>query len=96
VIGFEENATYESKVIRLTPSDILFLYTDGVIEAENAQEEAFSLERFRSCVVGLRSRELRDVIEGTRRDIGLHAQGHPQSDDLTLVALRYHGFRNGV
>lgn len=96
VVGFEENTAYESKFIRLTPGDILFLYTDGVIEAENANDEAFSLERFRSCVAGLRSQELRKVIEGTRQEIALHTQGHSQSDDITLLALKYRGFPNRV
>jgi sigma-B regulation protein RsbU (phosphoserine phosphatase) len=94
VVGFEQDSSYQSKMFRLTPGDILFLYTDGVIEAENANAEAFSLERFRSCVAGLRSQELRDVIEGTRQDVSRHARGHSQSDDITLLALRYHGVQN--
>jgi serine phosphatase RsbU (regulator of sigma subunit) len=91
VIGFEENATYESKRIRLNPGDMLFLYTDGVIEAENPNQEAFSLERFRSCANALRAREMRDVIAGARQDIARHTQGQSQSDDITLLALRYCG-----
>jgi sigma-B regulation protein RsbU (phosphoserine phosphatase) len=91
VVGFEENATYESKLIRLKPGDLLVLYTDGVIEAQNPNQDAFSLERFRSCVSALRSRELHEIIAGVRQDIALHAQGQSLSDDITLLALRYHG-----
>src|SRR5262249_30708886 len=87
VIGFEENGTYESKRICLRPDDILFLYTDGVIDAQNPNQESFSLERFRSCVSGLRARELREIIAGIRQDIALHAKDQSQYDDITLLAL---------
>jgi len=91
VVGFEENATYESKIIRLKPGDILLLYTDGVTEAENPKQEQFSLERFRSCVSSLRRRPVQEIVAGVRQEIILHAQGQPASDDITLVALKYHG-----
>jgi sigma-B regulation protein RsbU (phosphoserine phosphatase) len=94
VVGFEENATYEAKALRLNPGDLLFLYSDGVVEAQNPSQESFSLERFRSRIMALRSRELREVIEGVRRDIAFHAQGQAQSDDITLMALRYRGVPN--
>jgi sigma-B regulation protein RsbU (phosphoserine phosphatase) len=91
VLGFEENSIYESRSIRFKPADVLLLYTDGVIEALNPALESFSLERFRSCVSALRFRPLREIIDGVRQDIALHAQGQSQSDDITLLSLRYIG-----
>lgn len=91
VVGFEENATYDTKLIRLKPGDLLVLYTDGVIEAQNPNQEAFSLERFGSCISAFRSRALHEIIAGVMQDIALHAQGQAPSDDITLLALRYHG-----
>lgn len=94
VVGFEPNLAYESTFIRLQPGDLLLLYTDGVIEAENPKLELFSLERFRSLVSTLCARELREIIAAARQGIALHAQGHPPSDDITLLALRYNGPAN--
>ncbi len=91
VVGFQENLSYQSKTIRFKPGDLLLLYTDGVTEAENSNQELFSSERFRSCVSALRHREVKELIAGVRQEIALHAQSHPQSDDITMLAFKYKG-----
>jgi serine phosphatase RsbU (regulator of sigma subunit) len=91
VIGFQENLTYASSVIRLSPGETLLLYTDGVTEAENAKQEFFSEDRLRACVSALGGNGVREIINGVKQEIALHAQGYPQSDDVTMVALRYNG-----
>jgi len=73
------------------PGDILFLYTDGVTEAENSGREAFSEERFRAAIATLQVDDLAQIVDGVRADIARHAQGQPQSDDITLLALRFNG-----
>ena len=94
VVGFQENIQYQSKAIRLEPGEMLLLYTDGVTEAENTEQELFSGERLRSCVSALRHRELREMIAGVRKEIARHAEGQPQSDDITMLALKYKGPAN--
>jgi sigma-B regulation protein RsbU (phosphoserine phosphatase) len=91
VVGFQENLQYQSTTIRLKPGEMLFLYTDGVTEAENPSRELFSQERFRSSVLALRDREVRDIIAGVRQDIAGHAQSQYQSDDITMLAFKYKG-----
>src|SRR5262249_30298637 len=91
LIGFEENLRYESKTVRLSPGDTLFLYTDGVTEAENAKQEPFTEERLKASVCQRRLLGLEQIIAGVRQDITQFTQGQPQSDDLTLLALRFHG-----
>ena len=94
VVGFQENLQYQSKDIQLQPGEMLLLYTDGVTEAENSEQELFSAERFRSCVTAMRHRELQEMISGVRKEIARHAQGQPQSDDITMLALKYKGPSN--
>jgi sigma-B regulation protein RsbU (phosphoserine phosphatase) len=89
--GFEENLRYESTTIRLQPGDTLFLYTDGVTEAENPQKEAFSEARFRASILARRTTALHEIVAGVRQDIAQFTQGQSQSDDITLLALKYHG-----
>ena len=91
LMGFEENFRWEPKPFHFRPGDMIFLYTDGVTEAENSKQEPFSEERFRDSVSGLRSVELAELINGVRQDISRHIQGHPQSDDITLLALKFNG-----
>jgi len=94
VIGFQENFRFESRTIRLKSGEMIFLYTDGVTEAQNARLELFSDKRLKSCLSGLRDRELREIIAGVKQEIALHAQTEPQSDDITMLALKYNGPAN--
>jgi len=91
LIGFEENFHWESHPFRFKPGDIIFLYTDGVTEAENPKQEPFSEERFLASVSGLRSIDPAEIVNGVRQEITRHIQGHPQSDDITLLALKFNG-----
>jgi sigma-B regulation protein RsbU (phosphoserine phosphatase) len=91
VMGFEENFRWESRPFRFKPGDIIFLYTDGVTEAENSKHELFSEERFQASVSGIHSIDLVEIINGVRQDITRHIQGQPQSDDITLLALKFNG-----
>jgi sigma-B regulation protein RsbU (phosphoserine phosphatase) len=94
LLGFEENFRWESRPLRFKPGDMVFLYTDGVTEAENSKQEHFSEELFRASVSvsSSRSSDLVEIVNGVRQKITHHAQGHPQSDDITLLALKFNGF----
>jgi len=96
VIGFEENCQYQSKTLRLNPGELLLLYTDGVTEAENSREEVFSESRLKACVWGICNPDVRNVIERVQAEIARHAQTHPQSDDITILALKYNGRQASV
>jgi serine phosphatase RsbU (regulator of sigma subunit) len=91
VVGFEVNTTYRSRTITLKPGEMLLLYTDGVTEAQNSRSECFSENRLKDCVLALRNRELREIVDGVKQEIALHAQTQPQSDDITMLALKYWG-----
>jgi sigma-B regulation protein RsbU (phosphoserine phosphatase) len=96
LVGFEENYRWESKAFRLKPGDIVFLYTDGVTEAENAKREFFSEERFQASVSASRSTNLVEIVNGIRQDIGRHTEEQSQSDDITLLALRFNGWDSTI
>ena len=91
LVGVIENAQFESRKMRLNPGDLLLLYTDGVTEAMNPQYQVFSESGLKSCLGSLRSKGVAELVGGVRREIAAHARGHPQSDDITLLALSYKG-----
>ncbi len=91
VVGAIPDAKFESKSLRLKPNDILFLYTDGVTEAMNPQKQLFSEERLKMCLLNLKNKEITDLIRGVREDIKNFAEGFSQSDDITMLALKYNG-----
>lgn len=92
-VGALEEVRYRNGQAELRPGDGLFLYTDGVTEAMDEARRQFTPERLlktleesdRSSPVTL----VYDVVEAVRRFTG----DAPQSDDLTVLAMRYAGPR---
>lgn len=91
VVGVMENSHFASRKMTLKPQDLLLLYTDGVTEAINSGHELFSDARLKTCLPRLRDLSVTEVISGIRRELASHTQGQAQSDDITLLALRYRG-----
>jgi phosphoserine phosphatase RsbU/P len=91
VLGAMEGTGFQCAQLTLDPGDLLLLYTDGVTEAENARGEFYQAERLQETIAGGRGRGprevLRDVLEGVKEFAG----DAPQSDDITLLLIRYTG-----
>jgi sigma-B regulation protein RsbU (phosphoserine phosphatase) len=92
LMGVYEDAPLVSRKLGLQPGDVLFLYTDGVTEAENVDRELFSDERLKRTLNqdGV-SRNPRDLITYVRSTVADYAGEAIQSDDITMVAIRYRG-----
>lgn len=72
----------------LDPGDCLILYTDGVTEAMNAQEQCYGDDRLlRFLQVGVRG-TASQIVEALRRDVAAFAGAAEQSDDITILVLR--------
>lgn len=88
-LGTFETAKYRQETIQLDPRDQLVLYTDGVNEAFNPNEEEYGnerLERFLAAHANLSPRMLVDLL---REDVRRWANGAEQSDDITIMCLEY-------
>jgi len=88
VLGFLERAEYKEEVVRLDPGDILVMYSDGVTDAEDDQGRPFGEQRL--CdVVRAHSAEPADrAVESILEAVRVHAGGHGQLDDVTVVVVR--------
>jgi len=91
VLGPIRNSKFAAQKIRLAPDDMLFLYTDGVTEAMNPQKQLFSEHRLQQALAGLQDTEAMKTIQGLKNEIKLFAKDEPQSDDITMLALRFKG-----
>ena len=90
--GVRPKAKYEQAELQMDPGDILYLYTDGVTEAENTEEELYSNERLQEFLNTTDSTEpLEDLLAQVRQSIKDHVNGAQQSDDITMLALRFNG-----
>ena len=82
---------YTCEHLLISPGDSLFMYTDGVTEAMNHDDELFSEQRLEENLAALSGLEIRDVIQQIMNSIQRFAGGAPQSDDITLMMIRYSG-----
>jgi sigma-B regulation protein RsbU (phosphoserine phosphatase) len=91
ILGCLEDFVYRSKKVQMNPGDVLFLYTDGVTEAFNVHEEMYEEERLENFLQNRRSHTIEEVVKESFRDVTEFSKGAPQSDDITILAIKYHG-----
>ena len=77
----------------LSPGDTLITFSDGVSEAADAKGSDFGderiLERVRASPSGI---EPRDLVEQVMAAVREFTVGEPQSDDITVLVVRYRGY----
>ena len=67
---------------------VFFTYTDGVVEAMNAQGEQFGMERLHPVLEAHTDLNPHALIKQVRKSVTHHADGAQQSDDITILAAR--------
>jgi sigma-B regulation protein RsbU (phosphoserine phosphatase) len=87
-LGAVAAATYQEATVSLAPGDVLLLFSDGVVEAMNARREPFGDDRLAAVLAAHRHASARELIDQIAGATQAHAGTAPQSDDLTLLALR--------
>ncbi|OIO04003.1 MAG: hypothetical protein AUJ49_03750 [Desulfovibrionaceae bacterium CG1_02_65_16] len=91
VAGAMEGVTYTTDTLTLAPGDTLLLYTDGVTEAMSPDNELYGEPRLMALAPELTGRDTREVCARVERGVRAFAAGAEQSDDITLLALRFLG-----
>ena len=86
-----EGVDFEEASLTLGPDDMLVLYTDGVTEAFNSEEELFGEGRLKAALDGFVDKNIGDLPNELRRCVDDFAGDVPQADDITIVGLRYLG-----
>lgn len=90
VVGIMPGIEYEQATVTLGTGDDLVLYTDGITEAMNVEEEMFGEERLEELLVAHRHKSARDIEEHVYTEIRDFAAGAAQADDLTMVIVKRH------
>lgn len=90
ILGVKEGTSYKTEKIKLLPNSCVFLYTDGITEAENSERKFYGEERLQNILQSYSGSptELADDIISSIKD---YTQDTPQSDDITMLALHYCG-----
>ena len=91
VIGGMEGIKYKDYEIDLEPGSSLFLYTDGVPEAENAKGEMFGAERMLSALNRRKDESPEQIIKSVKTAVDGFVDKNEQFDDLTMLCFKYEG-----
>ena len=88
VLGAMGGIPFKSESLQLNPGDALYLYTDGVTEAENKDHELFGESRLQAVLSAQKGAESREIIEAVSSAVKEFVDGAPQSDDITQLVIR--------
>jgi serine phosphatase RsbU (regulator of sigma subunit)/two-component sensor histidine kinase len=86
-LGVLEHYDYRIEKFQLLPGNGLFMYTDGITEAENPDEDMFGEEKL-SAHLSSPTKDLKPWCEALMEKIRAFAQNQPQSDDITMLWIR--------
>ncbi len=80
--------SYEKQKFEFFKDNLLVMYTDGLVEAMNAHEEEFGLNRLREIVLKYRHENIDSLKEHIIEAVKRHTGGKPLDDDFTLLLVR--------
>jgi len=91
VVGGISGAKYSEYEIQLEPGSKLFLYTDGVPEAANAENKMFGMERMVDALNKDVEASPEGILKNVRNAVDDFVQNAEQFDDLTMLCIEYYG-----
>ncbi|MCR4708520.1 MAG: serine/threonine-protein phosphatase [Clostridiales bacterium] len=91
VLGGMAGMKYRDYTLHLSPGDAVFVYTDGLTEANNPAGEQFGLARLEAALSAAAGRAPKEILASAREYEQAFVNGAEQFDDLTMLCLEYRG-----
>ena len=91
VLAGWEGFQYRRQQMQLNPGDELFLYTDGITEATDLQEQLYGEERLAVALNGGIGCDSETLCKKIKQDVEAFVGAAPQFDDITMLSLVYKG-----
>ncbi|MDR8390087.1 SpoIIE family protein phosphatase [Aliifodinibius sp. S!AR15-10] len=88
LLGAFEDAEYDMATISLQPKDLLLLYTDGITEAKNKNDNEFGLDRLIQLTSEHRQSTASEILDTILKEVQEFTNKTPQSDDITLMVIK--------
>jgi sigma-B regulation protein RsbU (phosphoserine phosphatase) len=88
VLGGMEGMPYKKNSLQMMPGDSIFLYTDGVTEAENVSHGLYGEDRLQKCLEMMYTAEPQLVLDRVSWDMKQHVKDAEQFDDITMLCLK--------
>jgi sigma-B regulation protein RsbU (phosphoserine phosphatase) len=95
-VGLVPEAEFTTSTVQLEPDDTLVLFSDGVTEAMDPDEELYGVGRLRAVMEGKRDLPLDEIQKTVLESVENFARGARQADDLTVLVVRYRAVATGV
>lgn len=80
---------YRCESIKLEPGNMMFMYTDGVTEATDANQELYGNDRLLAIANAKKYEKVTELIKAIKKDVDAFVGDAPQFDDITMLAIRY-------
>lgn len=90
-LGIVEGMFYQEQETKLAAGEGIFLYTDGLTEAENVRKELFGEDRLLSLAAETAALTVEEQVGRISQAVKDHMGTEPQSDDLTMLSFKYQG-----
>jgi len=84
----DDEIAYGSEKVQLMPGDLLFIFTDGLVEAVNEKGDEFKESRLISSIGAVASGSAAEILSSTMRDVNEFVGYARQHDDITALVLR--------
>lgn len=98
VLGVMDEMPYRKQETTLEPGEVLYLYTDGVTEAQNTEEQLFGEERLLRCLDqytkqndSMEHDSMEQLCHAAKTAVSTFTEGAEPFDDITMLAVRYNG-----
>jgi sigma-B regulation protein RsbU (phosphoserine phosphatase) len=89
VVGLFDNAKYGAEKAKLEDGDMLVIFSDGVSEALSATDDEFGDDRLMQAILAAGNSSAQHVVDKVLESLRAITHGAPQSDDITMVVVRY-------
>ena len=89
ILGIMKNETYEERSITLQKGDVLFLYTDGIIEAQNSAGDLFGVARLCDLIAAACEENPETIVDTVLKKVADFTGSPVFNDDVSMVLLKF-------
>jgi serine phosphatase RsbU (regulator of sigma subunit) len=89
VLAGMEEIKYRKNELQLAPGDMIYLYTDGVTEATDLNEQLYGEEKLKNLLNSLSHSNTETICKAVKNDVDAFVGEAPQFDDITMLCLKY-------
>ena len=87
-LGLMTDADFPENHLKLNPGDKLFLYTDGIDEARNSDDQFYGMDRLKTVLSEGIDKSPKSISQAVYGSVKTFAEGTSQSDDITVMAIK--------